>query len=146
MIANQNMVGGVIKMPTIVYFNISADDIERAKKFYAELFDWKIEKVTFDWKSEKGTEPVEYYSIETTTLSGEEGPSGGITPREYPDQKIITFIEVPSVDECIDKIEKLGGKVLELNTDAAGVGYLAIFNDTENNTFGLCKEEDKNEK
>ena len=145
MIANQNMVGGVIKMPTIVYFNISADDIERAKKFYAELFDWKIEKVTFDWKSEKGTEPVEYYSIETTTLSGEEGPSGGITPREYPDQKIITFIEVPSVDEYIDKVKKLGGKVLEPKTGVAGVG-LAICNDTENNTFGLCKEEDKNEK
>ena len=144
------MVGGVIKMPTIVYFNISADDIERAKKFYAELFDWKIEKVTEPLPQKQaeewGVDRLEYYSIETTTLSGEEGPSGGITPREYPDQKIITFIEVPSVDECIDKIEKLGGKVLELNTDAAGVGYLAIFNDTENNTFGLCKEEDKNEK
>ena len=104
MIANHNMVGGVIKMPTIVYFNISADDIERAKKFYAELFDWKIEKFT---------EPLEYYSIETTTLSGEEGLSGSITKREYPDQKIITFIEVPSVDEYIDKVKKLGGKVLE---------------------------------
>ena len=136
MIANQNMVGGVIKMPTIVYFNISADDIERAKKFYAELFDWKIEKVT---------EPLEYYSIETTALSGEEGLSGGITKREYPDQKNITFIGVPSVDECIDNVKKLGGKVLELNKDAAGVGYLAIFNDTENNTFGLWKE-DKNTK
>ena len=136
MITNQNMVGGVIKMLTIVYFNISADDMERAKNFYAELFDWKIEKVT---------EPLEYYSIETTALSGEEGISGGITKREYPDQKIITFIGVPSVDECIDKVKKLGGKVLELNTDAAGVGYLAIFNDTENNTFGLWKE-DKNTK
>ena len=123
-------------MLTIVYFNISADDMERAKNFYAELFDWKIEKVT---------EPLEYYSIETTALSGEEGISGGITKREYPDQKIITFIGVPSVDECIDKVKKLGGKVLELNTDAAGVGYLAIFNDTENNTFGLWKE-DKNTK
>ena len=136
MIANHNMVGGVIKMPTIVYFNISADDMERAKKFYAELFDWKIEKVT---------EPLEYYSIETTTLSGEEGLSGGITKREYPDQKIITFIGVPSVDECIDKVKKLGGKVLEPKSGAAGAGYLAIFNDTENNTFGLW-EEDKNTK
>ena len=32
------------KVPTIVHFDISADNIERAKKFYNKLFGWKIEK------------------------------------------------------------------------------------------------------
>lgn len=31
-------------MPTICHFEIPAEDIERAKKFYTELFGWKIEK------------------------------------------------------------------------------------------------------
>jgi predicted enzyme related to lactoylglutathione lyase len=31
-------------MPTIVHFDIPADDPERAKKFYSDLFGWKIEK------------------------------------------------------------------------------------------------------
>ncbi|MGC2569882.1 MAG: VOC family protein [Candidatus Nitrosopolaris sp.] len=31
-------------MPTIVHFEIPSDDIERAKKFYNDLFGWKIEK------------------------------------------------------------------------------------------------------
>ena len=31
-------------MPTIVHFEIPSDDIERSKKFYNELFGWKIEK------------------------------------------------------------------------------------------------------
>ena len=31
-------------MPTICHFEIPADDIPRAQKFYSELFDWKIEK------------------------------------------------------------------------------------------------------
>ena len=31
-------------MPTIVHFEIPAEDIERSKKFYSELFGWKIEK------------------------------------------------------------------------------------------------------
>jgi predicted enzyme related to lactoylglutathione lyase len=31
-------------MPTIVHFEIPSDDIERTKKFYTDLFDWKIEK------------------------------------------------------------------------------------------------------
>ena len=32
------------KMPTIVHFEIPSDDIERSKKFYNDLFGWKIEK------------------------------------------------------------------------------------------------------
>ena len=31
-------------MPTIVHFEIPSDDIERSKKFYNELFGWKIDK------------------------------------------------------------------------------------------------------
>ena len=31
-------------MPTLVHFELPADDIERAKKFYTNLFGWKIEK------------------------------------------------------------------------------------------------------
>jgi len=30
------------KIPTIVHFEIPADNVERAKKFYQETFDWKI--------------------------------------------------------------------------------------------------------
>ena len=50
-------------MPTIVHFDIAADDMERAKRFYSELFDWKFEKPSG---------PVEYALIETRTLSGKE--------------------------------------------------------------------------
>jgi predicted enzyme related to lactoylglutathione lyase len=31
-------------MPTIVHFELPADDVERAKKFYSDLFGWKMEK------------------------------------------------------------------------------------------------------
>jgi uncharacterized protein len=33
-----------VSMPTIVHFEIPADDVERGKKFYRDLFGWKIEK------------------------------------------------------------------------------------------------------
>jgi uncharacterized protein len=32
-------------MPTIVHFEIPVDDVDRAKKFYNDLFGWKIEKM-----------------------------------------------------------------------------------------------------
>ena len=131
MFENQN-VDGVIKMPTIVYFDIAADDMERAKKFYAEVFDWKIEKVPG---------PFEHYFIETKTLSGEEGLIGGLGKRETSDQGITNFIGVPSIDEYIIKIEKLGGKVVEPKTAVPGGGYYAVFIDTENNTIGIWEED-----
>jgi uncharacterized protein len=32
-------------MPTIIHFEIPADDAERAKKFYSDLFGWKMGKM-----------------------------------------------------------------------------------------------------
>jgi len=32
-------------MPTIVHFEIPADDVDRAKYFYTDLFNWKIEEI-----------------------------------------------------------------------------------------------------
>lgn len=115
-------------MPTIAHFDISADNPERAKKFYENLFDWKIELLPG---------PMPYYLIETADLNGEKGVGGGMAKRDKPEQKITNFIGVSSVDEYIAKVEKLGGKVIEPKTAIPGRGYLAVCLDTEGNTFGL---------
>jgi hypothetical protein len=123
-------------MPTICHFEIPAEDIERAKKFYTELFDWKIEKT-------EG--PMEYWLITTTTPSGEKGVDGGMMKRQNPQQPITIYIDVPSVDEYVVKVEKLGGKVVVPKTAVPKVGYFAVCTDTENNTFALweCDENAK---
>lgn len=123
-------------MPTITHFMVPAEDIERAKKFYSELFDWKIEKLPG---------PIEYYQIETKSESGEKGIGGGMVKRENPSQAITNYIDVPSIDEYIAKVEKLGGKVVVPKMAVPGEGYTAVCLDTENNTFGLW-ETDKNAK
>lgn len=120
-------------MPTIVHFDIAADDPGRAKKFYAELFGWKMEKPP-------GT--MEYYLVGTTTLDGEEGVGGGIGKRETTKQGITNFIGVPSVDEYLVKVETLGGSIVAPKMAVPGWGYLATCMDTENNLFGLWEEEE----
>lgn len=119
-------------MPTIVHFDIPADEPERAEKFYAELFGWKLEKPF---------EAMEYYLIETEDLEGKAGPGGGLGKRGFPDQKIVNYIGVPSVEDYLLKVEKLGGKVVMPKTVVPGWGYLAICMDTESNTFGLWQDE-----
>jgi predicted enzyme related to lactoylglutathione lyase len=110
-------------MSSIVHFQIPADDIQRARTFYSQLFGWKIEKV----------QGMEYYGIDTFGLMG------GMMKRMQPDRQIISYIGVPSIDESTVKVEKLGGKVIEPKTAISGMGYYAVCMDTENNVFGLLE-------
>lgn len=123
-------------MPTVVHFEIPADNTERAKKFYSELFGWQFSK----WEG-----PMEYWLVATKKGSGGEGVSGGLTKRQSPEQRPLNYIDVPSVDEYMAKVNKLGGKVIFPKTAVPGMGYLAICLDTENNAFGIW-EENKNAK
>ncbi len=123
-------------MPTIVHFDVAADDPERARSFYQGLFDWKME-------SPPGM--ANYFLIETKDLNGQRGVGGGLGKRGEPGQRITSYFGVNSVDEYTAKVEKLGGKVILPKTAVPGWGYLAACLDTENNMFGLWQE-DKNAK
>ncbi|NPE28779.1 VOC family protein [Methanococcoides sp. SA1] len=115
-------------MPAIAHFDLPVDDIDRAKEFYTELFDWNFEKVPG---------PMDYYFIETESLDGEKGVGGGMGLRGSPEQRITNFIEVASVEEYSTRVEELGGTVLQPKMPVPGWGYLAVCMDTEENTFGL---------
>ena len=50
------------KIPSIVHFEIPADDVERARKFYSTLFGWKIEKI----EVRKDGDTMDYWMISTS--------------------------------------------------------------------------------
>ncbi|WP_340818334.1 VOC family protein [Methanolobus sp. WCC4] len=117
-------------MATFVHIDIPADDVERSKKFYGDLFGWKFEKPMPD---------MDYYLFESTGLDGEAGIGGGMGLRGEPEQRMTSYIGVPSVKEYAEKIEATGGKVLN-QMPVPGWGYLAICLDTEGNIFGIWEE------
>ncbi|MDQ4057427.1 MAG: VOC family protein [Thermoproteota archaeon] len=121
-------------MPTIVHFDIPADDVERSKKFYTDLFGWKIERWS---QSGTGDSDIEYWMITTTDDKGNKALGGGMMKRQGPNQPIINYIDVKSVDEYSSKVQQLGGKVHVPKMAVPGMGYLAICLDTENNAFGI---------
>jgi predicted enzyme related to lactoylglutathione lyase len=123
-------------MFSVVHFEIPADDIERAQKFYGGLFGWKIEKFT-------GPTPMEYWSIMTGSEKYEAGFGGGMMKRQDPRQQITIYIDVPSVDEYLDKVKQLGGKVGFPKMAVPGMGYFAVCLDPENNGFGLWEDNPK---
>jgi predicted enzyme related to lactoylglutathione lyase len=114
---------------SLVWFEIPADNIERAKTFYSELFGWKIEKFPGS---------MEYWHIDTD--GGSDTPDGGLMERQHPQQGITSYVSVPSVDQFSDKVERLGGRIFLAKTAIHQMGYFAICQDTENNTFGLWEK------
>ncbi|SHI95708.1 VOC family protein [Parasporobacterium paucivorans] len=121
-------------MPTIVHFDIAADDTARAKAFYETLFDW-------NFTSTPGF--PDFYLIETKGQDGSPGVGGGLGLRGEPSQRITNYIGVASVDAYCEKVEILGGRVIQSKMPVPGWGYLAVCMDTEGNAFGLWQEEKK---
>jgi uncharacterized protein len=119
------------EMPTIVHFDIPSDNVERSKKFYSDLFGWKMDK----WSD--SSEEMEYWLISTVDDKGNKAIGGGIGKRQSPQQQITNFIDVKSVDEYSSEVEKLGGKVISPKMPVPGMGWMAICLDTENNGFGI---------
>jgi predicted enzyme related to lactoylglutathione lyase len=118
-------------MPTIVHFDIAADDVKRAASFYEQLFGWKVSRPPG---------PMEYYLIGTTDREGRPGVGGGIGTRQGPGQAITNFIGVDSIDAYLRRVSALGGRVLQPKMPVPGFGFLAVCLDTENNPFGLWED------
>lgn len=117
-------------MPRVVHFELTADNPERASKFYGDVFGWQFTK----WEG-----PEDYWLI--TTGTGEQpGIDGGLGRRQDPSGAVTTNgIDVPSVDEYAAKIEESGGRIVVPKMHIPGVGYLAYCNDTEGNMFGIIE-------
>ena len=114
-------------MPRVVHFEIYADEVERATKFYAEVFGWQIHK----WDG-----PDDYW-LAITGGDGEAGIDGAIIGRPQPGAIGMNFIDVESVDDYIAKIQANGGTLVRPKIHIPEVGYTAVCNDTEGNPVGL---------
>lgn len=119
-------------MPRVIHFDISADDPERALRFYRDVFGWKAEK----WKG-----PFDYWLIKTGEPS-QPGINGGLAKRERAGDSIANFVDVASVAEASAKIVASGGKIIQPERCIPGVGYLAVCQDTEGNLFGIMQRDE----
>jgi predicted enzyme related to lactoylglutathione lyase len=117
-------------MSSIVHFDVPADDLERAKNFYAALLGWKFASFP----------EMQYNLITTTNLDGTPGVGGGMGKRMEPSQRMLNYFGVPSIDAAMKQVVHLGGKLLTEKMAVPGMGFLATCMDTEGNLFGLWEE------
>ena len=116
-----------------MHFEIPADNLEKLKKFYGDLFGWKIEKMPGG---------MEYWGIQTVPVDEKgmavrPGVNGGMMKRQMPEQKPVNYISVESVDEYSKKVVKLGGQIVVQKMEIPGIGWWALALDPEGNQIGL---------
>lgn len=110
----------------IVHFEIPAEDVKRAKKFYEMAFGWKISD---PWN-------MDYFFVETK--EGGEGINGGLMKRSMEGQPFMNYIAVESIDAIAKKVVKAGGQiVMPKQAIAGGMGWIGAFVDTEGNLMGF---------
>jgi predicted enzyme related to lactoylglutathione lyase len=120
---------------TIVHFEIPAQNVEKLKKFYTEVFNWKIIQA-------EG--PIEYWVIQTVPtdengMPKRPGVNGGMYRKTVAESKPVNYFAVESINDYLEKIKKLGGKVLQEKQEVLNVGWIAAVEDPEGNMFALLE-------
>lgn len=118
------------------WFEIPASDINRAQKFYEEVFGIQMQ-------------PADMMGMKMAFFPGEENNgkvSGGLVQSDMhkpsQDGAVIYLNANPDMQPVLDKINNAGGQVLMPKTPIGeNMGYMAFFQDTEGNKMGLHSNE-----
>lgn len=122
-------------MPRVIHFEIYADDIQRAIKFYTDVFNWE-----FSAFGQTG-----YWSI-NTGADDEPGINGGLMKRRFEiagtgSVSYVCSIDVADYDTYKNKILNAGGENILEKMPVPGLGWLGYFKDTEKNIFGIFQDD-----
>ena len=112
---------------SLVHFELPADDTERAREFYGELFGWQFR----DWQG-----PIEYHMLE----EGIE-PGGAIYPSQTGEKGAIIYFDTDDIDGSVERVNELGGSA-EDKQPIPGIGWYARCEDTEGNAFSIFQADE----
>jgi predicted enzyme related to lactoylglutathione lyase len=117
----------------VVHFELPADDVERAQKFYADAFGWRMNPL-----------PQMGYTLVSTAATNPDGSvsetgaiNGGMAARSEPITAPIVTILVDDIDAALATIEKLGGSTVRPRDAVGDMGFSGYFRDPEGNVVGL---------
>ena len=109
-----------------IHVELNTTDVARAKSFYGELFDWKLQ----DLPMPEGT----YTLIEVG-----EGTGGGLMKHPIPGAPStwLAYVQVDDVRLATAKAKSLGAAILEDVTEVPGMGWFSLISDPTGAALGL---------
>lgn len=118
----------------ISWFEIPTTDIDRAQKFYENIFG--ISMMPLEFPNIK----MRMFPLDDmmTDVGGALVDSGGFHKASATDGPLIYLNANPDVQNVLDKVEAAGGKISVPKTQISPeYGYMAVFEDTEGNRIAL---------
>src|SRR5947207_9597428 len=80
----------------LVHWEVTGKNSKRLQKFYADLFDWKVD----------ANNPMEYGMVDT----GGKGINGGIAAAQEGPGGVTVYVELENLEEYLRSAARLGGK------------------------------------
>jgi predicted enzyme related to lactoylglutathione lyase len=112
---------------SFVHVELNTGDVESAKGFYSQLFDWKLEDMPMG--------PGMVY----TMLGVGKGVGGGMQTKPMPEAPTmwLPYVEVKDVRATIDRARGAGATIHVEHMEVPGMGALGIFTDPTGASLGV---------
>jgi uncharacterized protein len=115
---------------TLVHFEIPVNDPAKLSRFYEELFSWKFTKMP----DPSGN--MDYWLISHKD-AGENETMGGLYKRTMGEMGFVNYFGVVDLEQSLAKATSLGATVVKGKQEIPNIGWFAIVQDPDNNTFAL---------
>jgi predicted enzyme related to lactoylglutathione lyase len=110
----------------ITHIEFPADDLDRARRFYSELFGWELAEMD----GFPGYLLFRFGAIDAAGGAiGQRGVSTG--------ERLRVYVEVDAIDDVLARVPELGGTVVTPRSAIEGQGWYAVINDSEASELGL---------
>jgi len=119
----------------VFYFEIPVKDLDRAIRFYNEVFNFEFNKTTID-----GNE-MALFPFKEETL----GVSGALVKGKIYKptiEGVIVYFRSKNIEENLNLAEKNGGAIIYPKTSNGELGFVAEFKDSEGNRIALHQTND----
>lgn len=109
-----------------VHVELASTNVPKARKFYAKLFDWKLEDIPM---------PGGAY----TMIGVGKGVGGGMMKQHMPKAASawMPYVLVADIDAATKKAKKLGARIVKDVTEVEGMGWLSMIVDPTGALLGL---------
>jgi len=109
----------------VVHAEIRSQDPDATRRFFAELFGWKV--------AAEGAFPG--YTFIDTGVDG--GPFVAIGPRQGPKDEVLFFVAVQDVAATLAQAEGLGGTIVQPVQHVPGTSF-GVFSDDQGHKIGVA--------
>ena len=107
-----------------VHIELQTQDVDKSKKFYASMFDWKLEEIP---------------GMDYTIINVGEGTGGGMMKKPVPGipDNWLPYIMVDDVAVSTKKARALGATIAKDVTEIPDFGWFSVILDPTGAAFGL---------